>query len=283
MYDWPIGLSTGAFYDVPICDCLEPILQAGFSMIEVCSNQVHLDYHDIDAVQRARRRIRELNMEAYSFHAPFADWIDITSPDEQLRRRSREQLMAAAQAASTLHARYFVLHPGPEHRHFQEPDESARRHRAVEILNAVADHCRQLGVGLALENMLPHLFTGPIRDLLWVVGAMHWGGVGICLDTGHAHLAGDLPAVVDKLSGHLWMMHINDNHGQSDEHLLPGEGLIDWRDLVDRLSRIPFTGGMILEVAGSPDKAALLKRACQGRLFLRDLARHLAVNQQQRP
>jgi sugar phosphate isomerase/epimerase len=283
MYDWPIGISTGAFYDIPILECLQPILAAGFGMLEVCSSQTHLDYHDMPAVQQAAKRMRELHLEAYSFHAPFADWIDITCPDHELRRRSRDQLMQAAQAACEMHARYFVLHPGPEHRHFQEPDESARRHRAVEILNDLSDRCRQLGVGLALENMLPHLFTGPIRDLLWVVGAMHWGGVGICLDTGHAFLAGDLPAVVDKLSGHLWMLHINDNHGQSDEHLLPGEGLIDWRDLVARLARIPFNGGMILEVAGSPDKPALLHRASRGRLFLRDLARDLAVNLQQRP
>lgn len=283
MYDWPIGLSTGCFYDVPICECLEPILAAGFSMVEVCSSRAHLDYHDLEAVSRAGRRIRELDMEAYSFHAPFADWIDITSPDQEVRRRSRDQLMKAAEAAAHIRARYFVLHPGPEHPHFQEPDEIPRRHRAVDVLNEVSDRCRHLGVGLALENMLPHLFTGPIRDLLWVVGAMTWGGVGICLDTGHAHLAGDLPGVIDKLSGHLWMLHINDNQGQRDDHLPPGEGRIDWRNVVGRLSRIPFTGGMILEIAGGPDKPGLLKRARQGRLFLRDLLRDMAVNRQQQP
>ena len=72
--------------------------------------------------------------------------------------------------------------------------------------------------------MLPHLFAGRIRDLLWILGALDTFKAGICLDTGHAHLGEDSPAVVHKLSGHLWMVHASDNHRHYDDHLPPGDG-----------------------------------------------------------
>src|SRR5271165_187311 len=73
MSDWPVGLSTGCFYQRSIFDCLEVISRGGFNIIEVCSFPVHLNYHDRDMVARAARRAEELGMETYSFHAPFAD------------------------------------------------------------------------------------------------------------------------------------------------------------------------------------------------------------------
>jgi hypothetical protein len=88
--DWPIGLSTGCFYNTGIFDCLETILKAGFGMIEVCSFPAHLDYHNSDAVARAARMVRDIGLEAYSFHAPFADNIDITALDDQSRNHARD-------------------------------------------------------------------------------------------------------------------------------------------------------------------------------------------------
>ena len=87
MSDWPVGLSTGCFYHTNILDCLETIHNSGFSMIEVCSFPAHLDYHDSTRVREAARRIDELGMEPYSFHAPFADHIDITALDRDCRNQ----------------------------------------------------------------------------------------------------------------------------------------------------------------------------------------------------
>jgi len=283
MFDWPIGLSTGCYHDTNLMECLPTVREAGFSMVEICTSPSHLDYHDIEATGAAARRLRELDMEAYSLHAPFSDQIDITSLDDGVRDRSRHDLMQAAEAAARLAVRYVVLHPGPESGESDPARREARRHRAVEVLNQVADRCRELGIALALENMLPHLFSGPARDLLWILGAMAEAGVGVCLDTGHAHLAGDLPSVVDKLSGHLWLIHANDNRGEGDDHLPPGEGTIDWQRLIERLSRAPFAGGVILEVAGRDDKQSVLAGARRGRLYLRDLSRRLALDALRRP
>jgi sugar phosphate isomerase/epimerase len=140
----------------------------------------------------------------------------------------------------------------------------------ADSLNRVAQRCRELGIRLVLENMLPHLFFGRPRDVLWVLGALDTIDVGICLDTGHAHLSGDLRTVVHKLSGHLWMVHASDNRGQFDDHLPPGEGNIQWDRFIDQLACMHFHGTLILEIASGPD---VLDRARRSGVFLRALAR----------
>ncbi len=278
MNDWPVGLSTGCFYRTSIFDCLGAIRNSGFGLIEICSFPAHLDYHDRQVVARAGRRIDDLGIEPYSFHAPFAEDIDITALDAGPRRHARDELMQAADAAGQLGVRYLVIHPGPEKGQLPEKERFQRMEHAAEVLTEVSRDCRQQGMALVLENMLPHLFSGRVRDLLWILGALETTDVGICLDTGHAHLSGDLNTVVQKLSGHLWMMHASDNHGRRDDHLPPGDGQIDWPRLLRQLDRIRFGGAIILEIAGQDDHQVVLEGARRARRCLRDISRRLKAS-----
>lgn len=278
MSDWPVGLSTGCFYRTSIFDCLEAIRNSGFGLIEVCSFPAHLDYHDLEAVRASNRRIDELDLEAYSLHAPFAEDIDITSLDAGRRHHARDELVRAADAAGALGVRYLVIHPGPEKGGFPEHERFRRMENAAGVLSEVSRACRERDIALVLENMLPHLFSGRVRELLWILGALETTDVGICLDTGHAHLSGDLRTVVHKLSGHLWMMHATDNHGQQDDHVPPGDGRIDWQHLLRQMAGIGFSGAIILEVAGQDDCQAVLDGARRARRHLREISRRLEMS-----
>lgn len=279
MSDWAVGLSTGCFYQTSIFDCLEQIRDSGFGLIEVCSYPAHLDYHDHEKVKSAANRFRDLGLEPFSFHAPFADDIDITAIDQGYRDRSRDELMRAADAAALLEVRYFVIHPGPEKSGLPEHERIGRMHNAAAVLDEVARHCQQNRVSLVLENMLPHLFSGHVRDLMWILGAMQSTDIGICLDTGHAHLSGDLGTVAHKLSGHLRMVHASDNRGHGDDHLPPGDGEIDWPRFLDQLAQHHFKGTLILEIAGDENRNAgeILEGAKRARRYLRDHSRRLPL------
>lgn len=281
MSDWPIGLSTGCFYHTSIFRCLEEIRRGGFCMLEICSSKDHLDYHDLDAVDELSRRMAADGVEAYSFHAPFAGDIDITALDEEQRRRSRDELLLAVEAAARLRVRYLVIHPGPEESIAPPPEEHLQRlWNAAGVLDSVSQRCREVGIGIVLENMLPHLLFGNMRDMLWIMGAVSHIRVGTCLDTGHAFLTGELYRVLYKLSGHLQMIHANDNRGAGDDHLPPGRGDIDWRRLLTELSGVDFRGGIILELAGHRDRSpeTILAEARAARNHLRSISRELALS-----
>src|SRR5271166_2834224 len=206
MSDWPVGLSTGCFYQDSIFDCLETISRGGFNIVEVCSFPAHLNYHDTDTVARASRRVEELGMEAYSFHAPFSDSIDISSSDASLREQALVEILQAAEAAAMFQVRYFVIHPGPEHWDLKEEERRLDRLKwAAEILNRVAERCKELGRGCILENKLPHLLFARTSDILWILSTMDTGEMGVCLDTGHANLSGDIYSVMHKLGWRLRM------------------------------------------------------------------------------
>lgn len=272
---WPIGLSTGCFYRTPIGDCLELVQAAGFQLIEVCSFPAHLDYHNIPAVKQAFRIIQDLGLNAYSFHAPFAQHIDITALNSVERTVAQDEICRAADAAAELGVRYLVIHPGPERDGIPKSERYERMENAAHILNEVSRYCRNTGVGFVLENMLPHLFSGHIRDLLWILGALQTTDVGICLDTGHAFLSGDLSNVAHQLSGHLWMVHASDNNGNYDDHFPPGDGNVPWKSLWLQLEDAHFSGTVILEIAGNETIPVTLERARRGRQFLQQLARDL--------
>lgn len=278
MPHWRIGLSTGCFYNQSILDCLPLIRESGFSTIEVCSSPTHLDFHDEAAVLRAAQKIAELGMEACSLHAPFAPGIDISSSDSAQREVSIKEICKAAKAAALLRVHYFVLHPGPENLAPTPGEEQlSRMQHVIDSINQIGRRCHELGVICLLENKLPHLLFGNTSDILWILDGINGAEVGACLDTGHAFLSGDVHNLIHKLAGHLRMIHAHDNGGMNDGHLPPGDGKIDWTQLLKDLIGIGFHGAFILEMAGGVDPTATMVNARRGRSYLRDLARSLAL------
>lgn len=274
MNDWPIALSTGCFYRRSIFDVLDAVKSAGFREIEVCSFPKHLDYHQAAEVRRAGERMRDLGINPVSFHAPFSQQIDITSLDDRDREASVRELIIACESAAAMGCENVVLHPGPE-REGRPPQEEflQRMHYAAEALNRVAVRCGELGVQLLLENMLAHLMFGHVRDMMYLLGEIKTNDVGTCLDTGHAHLAREMDVVIHKLSGHLKMVHINDNQGDWDAHLAPGDGSIDWPWVISQLRGVHFHGVLVLELSSGEHEPveAFLERAVRARGYVERL------------
>ena len=277
MINWRIGLSTGCFYNQSILECLPLIRESGFDTIEVCSSPNHLDYHDRQAVTRAGACIKELHLEAYSFHAPFAAHIDISAADPKTREASVREILKAAEAAASLSVHYFVIHPGPEQpAPTAAEQELSQIRRVIDSLEIIAERCRELGAMCVLENKLPHLLFGNTGEILWILDALKTGNVGACLDTGHAFLSGDINNLVQKLRRRLKMIHAHDGRGSNDDHLAPGDGKIDWMGLMRELASIDFRGAFILEMAGAADPQTTMTNARRGRAFLRQTAKQLS-------
>jgi len=275
MIDLPIGLSTGIFYDRSFFDCAGPIREAGFNIIELCSSPDHLDYHRPPDIDQAARLIDALQLEPYSLHTPFGPEIDITSPDPEQRAYTLHEILLAIEAAAALGAKYFVLHPGPDTPFDPSGEQRLQRmdHAAV-VLNTLHDRCRQQGIELLLENMLPHLFGGQVKEMLWIIGAIKAVDVRTCLDTGHAFIAGCLQEMTHKMSAGLKLVHVNDNQGHGDDHLAPPLGGIDWVQFLADLERVHFQGVLMLELSAAGSRMEdELEKASQARKYLRTLLR----------
>ncbi len=78
-------------------------------------------------------------------------------------------------------------------------------------------------------------------------------GTGVCVDTSHTSLGGCLFEVIERFGPRIVHVQASDNRGLTDDHLVPGEGVIDWRHVVSALERVGYAGVFMLEVAGNGD------------------------------
>ena len=52
----------------------------------------------------------------------------------------------------------------------------------------------------------------------------------------------------DLLKDKIFCVHLHDNHGEKDEHLIPFEGTIDWEWLMDKLISCDYKGPITMEL-----------------------------------
>jgi sugar phosphate isomerase/epimerase len=128
-------------------------------------------------------------------------------------------------------------------------------------LQTVADDARPRGVTVAVEvgadgrstaeTLVQWLEDDDLEDV----------GAGICLDMGHAHLHGDVGEALETASGHLVTMHVHDNRGRTDDHLVPYAGTINWDVATMEMQKIGYDGALMFDLAPSADPVDVLRRA----------------------
>lgn len=246
---WEMGLSTGIGYHHPIQVVLEPIRRTRFRTIEVATAPDHLDVRGTGSFDAVARQIAESGLVVHSLHAPFGHDVDLTDPDPGFRQSSLEILRRAADALAAFGGKLYVIHPGGEDHHWVW-DREERLGRSAEGLNRVWEICRERGLILTVETPLPHLLGGQLGDLGWLLDRLPTEGTGVCVDTSHCSLGGFLFEAIERFKHRLIHVQASDNRGVTDDHLPPGEGVIDWARLVSALEHVGYSGVFMLEVTG---------------------------------
>jgi sugar phosphate isomerase/epimerase len=114
---------------------------------------------------------------------------------------------------------------------------------------------------LVVETPLPHLLGGQPADFDWILGRLPENGTGVCLDTSHTSLGGFLIESIERLGPRLVHIQASDNRGVTDDHLPPGDGVINWPLVLAMLERVGYRGVFMLEVAGNGDVRSHVQRA----------------------
>ena len=165
---------------------------------------------------------------------------------------------AVLDLARTLPYQCLVVHLGRPDAE-AAPDDN-RPEPGRRSLEQIAAHAQDVGVQVAVEVIPNALSAAPaLADL--VEERLDGLDVGVCLDYGHAHLAGDLADAVEALSGHVVATHVHDNRGRRDEHLVPFAGTIDWDAAIMTTQKVGYDGVFMLEVDDTGDPLDVLRRS----------------------
>lgn len=165
----------------------------------------------------------------------------------------------AIDAAKLLGVDYAVLHPNTTTVPLAEFDAQAHYDGVMAHLAPFAEHAQRIGLSLCVENMrlvhesYPiHRYCGDPEELCAIADAL---GIGVCWDTGHAHInCLKQSEALSYVGSRLKMLHINDNFGGDDIHLAPFMGTVDWPDVMQGLRAIGYRGLLNYEIstAGLP-------------------------------
>ncbi len=135
---------------------------------------------------------------------------------------------------------------GPElltlHPYEKMSDEIADEALCVGRLKRLTDFALAKGVRIGLENLKETRVTA---ELLKKIDNP---AMGLCFDAGHHHIADkENFDILEEFGGRLFSLHLHDNDGLSDKHLLPFEGTADWPRFMAALQRTAYRGTLMLE------------------------------------
>lgn len=260
-------MTTGACTHRSIFDVLPLIRQAGVTGVEIGTPPRHFNPADVRQVSAVHEVLRSLSLTAISLHAPFGTQYELADPDAARRRSAMAAVLTAAAALKDFGGRLVIVHPSDLERHHH--DAQARLADSAASLDELAQSCAQMGLVLVIESPLPHLIGGHPDEFAWILRQMKTH-VRVCLDTGHTFLGHHWQGFLNIADGRLAHVHVNDNHGHRDDHLPPGDGRIDWKEISSSLAAVNFKGWAMLELhCHDADPAGFFRRAVdQARQFI---------------
>lgn len=105
---------------------------------------------------------------------------------------------------------------------------------------------RGSGVRFALENVLPGVATDFIEEIINETDPAYFG---FCYDSSHDQVGGPHSfGLLDRLSGRLIAVHISDRIREFVDHVIPGEGFIDFDHMCSLLRQASIDFPLLMEL-----------------------------------
>jgi sugar phosphate isomerase/epimerase len=206
-----------------------------------------LDSNWMDILKNIQRKLRGFKGEI-SIHGAFMELV-IHSRDKKIREVAKSRIYQNLEIAKMLNAKYIVFHGNfnPFIRH-----ESYVKNWIEQNAIFWSDALGKFDIIVVLENLWepsPTIF----RELLDNVNNNR---LKVCFDTGHVNLFSVAPLKewFDVLGDDIVYMHINDNKGDFDSELIPGEGSINWKSFSKLIEEYRMEPVLVFEV-GTLEKA----------------------------
>jgi len=254
--------SSFVYFNYPLQEAIRRLHELGYQGVEIWGGRPHAYRHDLDdeldeiAALLDRYEMTVPNFIPAQFRYPSI----LCSLNQVVRRDSVGYIQDAIDNARRLGSPYVSICPGMT-LVGEDLDEGWAQFRQslVELL----DYTEGTDLVLLIEpaHAAESTLILTVADGLRMIEEIGSERLGILLDTGHANVNGeDLAEAVASLKDVPFHVHIDDNHGDSDAHMIPGEGSIDFAPFVKALKAVDYPGFVSAELGfqytQDPDLAA---------------------------
>lgn len=192
-----------------------------------------------------KERADKAGVTIWSVHLPFGGPYDISQVNDSLRQIAVElNLKDMEQSARTVAPQKFIIHPSAEP--ISDEERALRIESSKKSLQQLAQKANELNVTLLVENLPRTCLGNTSTELLDIIGGID--NTAICFDVNHL-LIETQSAFVQNTKGKIQSTHMSDYDRKDERHWLPGEGVIDWKELLSELVKSGYAGPFMYEAS----------------------------------
>ncbi|MBR4219907.1 MAG: sugar phosphate isomerase/epimerase [Victivallales bacterium] len=248
--------------DEELRDTLRQLAEGGVQRLNL--NNALLEHFIVtpDAVPKYEKAMKGYGLSFMDAHAPWGTWKDPGVPVESEHAQIVMRQKMALRLCNRFGVTSIAYHTANTFNSIYGADLTLNDYyrMLLRTMEELLPDAQKLGVVMALENQWTPLNQSAC--LLNAVRHFDTKWLGICYDSGHGNLTEhgqefpgktvvptiwndiQLPVVweeqfIEKVRPYLINCHLHDNDGISDQHNLPGLGIVDWKRIMDNLANAP--------------------------------------------
>ena len=258
-----LSQSTFLYFNYPLEEAINRLSIHGYEGVEIWGGRPHAYYKDISKTEAANIRglIEKYGMQLSAFiPAQFRYPTCLCSPNLDIRKDSVQYIKDSIVTSLSLGCNKVSLCPG--HTLFGQGRSNGMQ-QLTESLKELLDFAADKKVVLFMEPA--HRFESDlivtVEDGVRLINDLGFENLGLVMDTGHCFVNKEsLVDCVSLLQDIPFHIHIDDNSGLSDDHMIPGEGKICFIPFLRSLKELGYDGFLTAELGWNytiePDAAA---------------------------
>jgi L-ribulose-5-phosphate 3-epimerase len=254
-----LGYNTNGLAHHRLLDAIEFIADLGYQSIAITLDAGALDpYDEPSSLNRQVKLVRDAldrrglsrvieTGARYLLNPRLKHDPTLMDPDPTRRALRQDFLRRAIDLAGILQAEAVSLWSGSTR---SAIDEGHGMDRLTEEVNRLLDHAEKAHMTLAFEPE-PGMFVDTLERFGQLDGRIRHPLFQLTLDLGHAHCSneGDIPTLIKKWRSRIVNIHIEDMVQGVHEHLMFGEGTMDFRSILGALRQIGYARGIHVELS----------------------------------
>ncbi len=263
--------------------------EAGFDAIDFMLNDLTKDDSPMsgdgyrDYALEVRRAAEACGLAIAQTHAPFQfkNWADEAHFNGVILPRT----IRALEMSALMGARVCVVH-GLQYIPYADNAEKLFEMN-MDFYRTLLPYAEEYGVKIGIENLwqrdplrkcIVRSICASSEEHIRYVDTLNSPYAVACVDVGHSGLVvGGEPAqaVIRALGTRVGALHIHDNDYQTDSHVMPYTGKLNWKEIIAALAEIGYDGDFTFEVGDGLFTGADESFHAVGAGILHTVGRHL--------
>ena len=233
------------YYNDDIDKMLQTIKNTGF-------DGVNFSWEDNNDYTQLVNKIKEYDLSIDYIHAPFSSINHFWYDDSQIKDSLLTSLKKCVDFCNEISVNKMVVHP------FIGFYEHNPTMIGIKYFEELLTYAKQYNIQICFENVEGEEYFELIRKELF----NKYSNAKFCLDTGHELCYNRGVDQLVKYGQYLECTHINDNIGVTQEHIwwtddlhyIPGDGIMDISNFIQRLKKCNYQGNLSLELKINKEK-----------------------------